>query len=158
MTDHDFYGTAMSYPEWVVLDIPDVVRDYQAYFRGMAEYALFLAFQTVMDLSQYRNGMHSLRRGANHLLNRLIAELEAQQDLEYDADGFAMDMNKMFAEHMLVYEKGVATIRQRLIDLKLYVFDRYLPYEFQSLVPDGLGHVLLQRVTNFQYWLDLVAE
>ncbi len=153
MNDHEYRAVIERMPPWVILHLPEVTRQFKGFFGPFAEYAFHLAFIILMDRTQYHHVMH---KATKRLIDHLVAELEARQDLEYDAEGFTMDFKPLFMEHLLAFERGVQDIRAELQRLGAMINQRYIPYDFQSILPNG--DLLIERIGHLRMLEDWVAD
>lgn len=58
-------------------------------------------------------------------------------------------------DRMVAIEQAALDISDYLNEMKLYLYGRYLPYQFETLMNDG--SILLKRVRDYQEFSDRVA-
>lgn len=149
MDEHEYNQALRLLPSEVILPLYDQVDTLRFTFGPDREYLLNCIIDDVSDRLNYRMAI-------NHRVRQLMArmlEKDTRQHPENSDPLLWRDRRPQLFEPMISFEQTALSIQREVEALQLYVLGRFMPYRYETTLPDN--SVVLQLIGSWCDFMDL---
>lgn len=140
----EFTRQLMIVPEHVIVDVSPMTNLMSSMFTASIEFVFDSIIDALYDKHQVPNNIR--------LMNQHLANILSDEPAFYGRQQSRLDKWALMHPHSLMDQ--MITIEQCALDMgdvidnhKLYLYGRFLPYQFEGLLPGG--SLLLKRVEDY---------